>query len=314
MSESLVVVTGANGLVGARVCRPWSSGARPCVPSYGVPAPRPSSTASRSGSATSPTRPSRRPWSRGASAVVTTVHPMGSDRETQHRIGVEGTAIVAGAAADAGVDRLVHVSTAAVYDRSPGVGDVDEAPRWWPTTPTTTPSPSATPTSPWPTSTASPGSCCARPRSSAPARPRSGTRSAPPHIRDDERARRAIPDADLRLGPRRRPGRPRRRPRLRPGPDLRRPRDRPGRGGCTPVNVAAGPATHARLLRDRHRSARRRPGLGRRARRGPGGSSPTGPAAGAGRRRSTSPGAGRDRARACGAERGRGAGSIDRAA
>jgi nucleoside-diphosphate-sugar epimerase len=63
----------------------------------------------------------------GASAVITTVHPMGTDRETQHRISVEGTPVLARAARDAGVPRLVHVSTAAVYDRSPGVGDVDEA-------------------------------------------------------------------------------------------------------------------------------------------------------------------------------------------
>jgi nucleoside-diphosphate-sugar epimerase len=63
----------------------------------------------------------------GAHAVVTTVHPMGSDRETQHRVGVEGTVTVARAAADAGVERLVHVSTAAVYDRAPEVGDVDES-------------------------------------------------------------------------------------------------------------------------------------------------------------------------------------------
>jgi nucleoside-diphosphate-sugar epimerase len=52
---------------------------------------------------------------------------MGADRDTQHRIGVEGTPLLARAARDAGVSRLVHVSTAAVYDRSPGVGDVDEA-------------------------------------------------------------------------------------------------------------------------------------------------------------------------------------------
>ncbi|MCW2867437.1 MAG: 3 beta-hydroxysteroid dehydrogenase/Delta 5--_4-isomerase, partial [Marmoricola sp.] len=63
----------------------------------------------------------------GADAVVTTVHPMGSDREVQQRIGVEGTTRLAHAARDAGVARLVHVSTAAVYDRSPGTGDVDEA-------------------------------------------------------------------------------------------------------------------------------------------------------------------------------------------
>ena len=63
----------------------------------------------------------------GAIAVVTTVHPLGTDLETQHRIAVEGTPVLARAARDAGVGRLVHISTAAVYDRSPGVGDVDEA-------------------------------------------------------------------------------------------------------------------------------------------------------------------------------------------
>ena len=52
---------------------------------------------------------------------------MGSDRDTQHRVSVEGTPVLARAARDAGVPRLVHISTAAVYDRSPGVGDVDEA-------------------------------------------------------------------------------------------------------------------------------------------------------------------------------------------
>ncbi len=63
----------------------------------------------------------------GATAVVTTVHPMGSDREKQQRIAVEGTPVLARAARDAGVERLVHISTAGVYDRSPGTGDVDEA-------------------------------------------------------------------------------------------------------------------------------------------------------------------------------------------
>jgi 2-alkyl-3-oxoalkanoate reductase len=63
----------------------------------------------------------------GADAVVTTVHPMGSPRDVQRQVGVDATAALARAARDAGVDRLVHVSTAAVYDRSPGVGDVDES-------------------------------------------------------------------------------------------------------------------------------------------------------------------------------------------
>jgi nucleoside-diphosphate-sugar epimerase len=61
-----------------------------------------------------------------ASAVVTTVHPMGADHGTQHRVAVEGTAVLARAARDAGVPLLVHISTAAVYDRSPDAGDVDE--------------------------------------------------------------------------------------------------------------------------------------------------------------------------------------------
>jgi uncharacterized protein YbjT (DUF2867 family) len=44
---------------------------------------------------------------RGASAVVTTVHPMGTDRENQHRIAVEGTPVLARAAAAAGVERAI---------------------------------------------------------------------------------------------------------------------------------------------------------------------------------------------------------------
>jgi len=62
----------------------------------------------------------------GSDAVVTTVHPMGSDRATQHRVAVEGTALLARAARDAGVAVFVHVSTCAVYDRAPGTGDVAE--------------------------------------------------------------------------------------------------------------------------------------------------------------------------------------------
>ncbi|WP_139979487.1 NAD-dependent epimerase/dehydratase family protein [Nocardioides litoris] len=62
----------------------------------------------------------------GADALVTTVHPMGDDLEAQRRVGVEGTTALARAAADAGLAWVVHVSTAAVYDRSPGQGDVDE--------------------------------------------------------------------------------------------------------------------------------------------------------------------------------------------
>jgi nucleoside-diphosphate-sugar epimerase len=122
----VVVVTGANGLVGGRTCTALAArGAtvRALVRREG----------------TAPTLPGVEEWVgefsdpevaarvvAGADAVVTTVHPMGSDRATQHRVAVEGTPLLARAARDAGVQRLVHVSTAAVYDRSPGVGDVDE--------------------------------------------------------------------------------------------------------------------------------------------------------------------------------------------
>lgn len=123
----VVVVTGANGLVGAAVCAALAErGAtvRAVVRRAG------SALAHRDveevvGDFTDGAFAARAVA--GADAVVTTVHPMGDDRATQERIGVEGTATFARAAAAAGVDRLVHVSTAAVYDRSPGLGDVDEA-------------------------------------------------------------------------------------------------------------------------------------------------------------------------------------------
>lgn len=121
-----VVVTGANGLVGAKVCA--------ALAERGVPV---RAVVRRAG--TAPALPGVDEWVgdfpdpafaadvvAGAQAVVTTVHPMGSDLETQRRIGVEGTPVIARAAAAAGVARLVHVSTAAVYDRSPQAGDVDE--------------------------------------------------------------------------------------------------------------------------------------------------------------------------------------------
>ncbi|GAB2777276.1 hypothetical protein GCM10027020_33310 [Nocardioides salsibiostraticola] len=126
-STTTVVVTGANGLVGGRVCA--------ALAERGVPV---RAVVRRAG--TAPVLPGVEEVvgeffdadlaarvTHGAAAVVTTVHPMGSDRETQHRIGVSGTAVMARAARDAGVGRLIHVSTAAVYDRSPGTGDVDES-------------------------------------------------------------------------------------------------------------------------------------------------------------------------------------------
>jgi nucleoside-diphosphate-sugar epimerase len=133
MSESsatpspVVVVTGANGLVGSRTCVALverGATVRAVVRRPGT-APALAGVEERVGDFYDPDLAAV--VVEGASAVVTTVHPMGTDLETQHRIAVEGTPVLARAARDAGVERLVHISTAGVYDRSPGVGDVDEA-------------------------------------------------------------------------------------------------------------------------------------------------------------------------------------------
>ena len=120
VSSPVVVVTGANGLVGAAVCRALaerSAQVRAVVRRPGT-APVLDGVTEHVGDAADALG--------GADAVVTTVHPMGSDRDEQHRVGVEGTARLARAARDAGVERLVHVSTAGVYDRSAGLGDLAE--------------------------------------------------------------------------------------------------------------------------------------------------------------------------------------------
>src|SRR5262245_47260601 len=126
-TRSVVVVTGANGLVGSRVCAALvENGAevRAVVRRPGT-APALAGVEERVGDFLDPMLAAD--VVAGASGVVTTVHPLGADRETQHRVAVEGTPVLARAARDAGVGRLVHISTAGVYDRSPGVGDVDES-------------------------------------------------------------------------------------------------------------------------------------------------------------------------------------------
>ena len=125
-ASPVVVVTGANGLVGAAVCRALverSAQVRAVVRRSGS-APALDGLTEHVGDFDDESL--TRAVTRGADAVVTTVHPMGSSRQAQHRVGVEGTPVLARAARDAGVSRLVHVSTAGVYDRSAGVGDVAE--------------------------------------------------------------------------------------------------------------------------------------------------------------------------------------------
>jgi 2-alkyl-3-oxoalkanoate reductase len=122
----VVVVTGANGLVGSAVCRALaerSAQVRAVVRRAGG-APVLDGVNEHVGDFAD--EEFARAVTEGADAVVTTVHPMGSSREVQHRVGAEGTPVLARAAREAGVSRLVHVSTAAVYDRSAGLGDVAE--------------------------------------------------------------------------------------------------------------------------------------------------------------------------------------------
>ena len=122
----IVVVTGANGLVGSRLCAAlteWGTDVRAVVRRPGT-APAVRGVAELVGDFADPGFAATA--LAGAAAAVSTVHPMGSDGAEQRRIGVEGTTTFARAAAAAGVERFVHVSTAAVYDRSPAVGDVDE--------------------------------------------------------------------------------------------------------------------------------------------------------------------------------------------
>ncbi len=123
----VVVVTGANGLVGSRTCAALVGQGATVRAVVRRPGAAPSLAGVEEWVGDFQDTEFTRSVVQDASAVVTTVHPMGSDRATQQRIAVEGTPVLARAARDAGVARLVHVSTAAVYDRSPGVGDVDES-------------------------------------------------------------------------------------------------------------------------------------------------------------------------------------------
>jgi nucleoside-diphosphate-sugar epimerase len=122
-----VVVTGANGFVGSWICEALierGARVRAIVRRAGT-SPQLPGVAELVGDFTDPDLSAR--VVAGATSLVTTVHPMGTDRATQHRIAVKGTPVLARAAASAGVERLIHISTAAVYDRSPGIGDVDES-------------------------------------------------------------------------------------------------------------------------------------------------------------------------------------------
>ncbi|CAM3571611.1 NAD-dependent epimerase/dehydratase family protein [Nocardioides zeicaulis] len=127
MTSSTVVVTGANGLVGSHVVQALAergAAVRAVVRRVGT-APDLPGVEEHVGDFADPAFAAE--VVAGTDALVTTVHPLGSGRDDQRRVGLDGTLTIASAATDAGVPLVVHVSTAGVYDRSPGVGDVDES-------------------------------------------------------------------------------------------------------------------------------------------------------------------------------------------
>jgi nucleoside-diphosphate-sugar epimerase len=253
----VVVVTGANGLVGARVCAALAergAGVRAVVRRPGA-APGVGGVVEHVGDFTDPRFAAA--VLAGAEAAVTTVHPMGSDAAVQRRVGVDGTTTFARAAAAAGVERLVHVSTAAVYDRSPGVGDVDES------SPLVADDAGAYAVTKRDTDRAlasveGPTRVLLRPPAIlGPGESSVWNTVRPAAIRDVEAARHAVPDqtfawvhlddlvtlaVDVATG------------RVASAPD---PARGPVAGGCTPVNVAAGPAT----VRDYHDTVTRALGV-----------------------------------------------------
>ena len=101
MTAPAIVVTGANGLVGAQVCRALverGASVRAVVRRAGT-APAYADVDEVVGDFADPAFAAQ--VVDGADAVITTVHPMGSDRAVQQQIGVVGTTTIARAAADA---------------------------------------------------------------------------------------------------------------------------------------------------------------------------------------------------------------------
>ena len=128
MSENppVVVVTGANGLVGSRVCAALAERGATVRAVVRRPGSAPSldGVEERVGEFTDPGFAA--PWSRVRARSSRPCTRWAATARPSSRSASRAPRPIAEAAAAAGVDRLVHVSTAAVYDRSPGVGDVDE--------------------------------------------------------------------------------------------------------------------------------------------------------------------------------------------
>ncbi|MDX1657441.1 MAG: NAD(P)-dependent oxidoreductase [Nitriliruptorales bacterium] len=119
MASNIVLVTGANGFVGTHVCRRLAERGmhvRALVRRKGeTPALQHPGIEEGEGEFFDATDAKRA--IPGADAVVHCAATVGDDIEHVRHINAHGTQAVANAALDEGVDRFVHISTGAVYDR-----------------------------------------------------------------------------------------------------------------------------------------------------------------------------------------------------
>lgn len=121
-----VLVTGANGFVGARaVARIAASGAnvRAMVRTAGS-APVVAGSVEVVGDFADAADAQRA--MEGVDAVVHTAATAGPDWDHVRHVNTHGTAVIADAAADVGIKRFVHISTFSVYDRSPDLVEINE--------------------------------------------------------------------------------------------------------------------------------------------------------------------------------------------
>lgn len=126
MEPPIIVVTGANGFVGSHVVKALVEAGVTVRAIVRRPGAAPAIEGVEEHVGEFQDRDFVDQVLKNARAAVTTVHPNWSDLQTRQRVSVEGTATFARAAGEAGVERLVHLSTAAVYDLPPGSGEIDE--------------------------------------------------------------------------------------------------------------------------------------------------------------------------------------------
>lgn len=126
VSDLTVAVTGANGLVGAKTCLLLARRGTQVRAIVRRPGAAPAAAGIQEVVGDPSDRTVMEAALAGADAVVNSVHPLGASEEEQRRIAAEAIPLLARTARDEGVPMLIHISTAAVYQRSPDSGDVTE--------------------------------------------------------------------------------------------------------------------------------------------------------------------------------------------